>query len=365
MATAQRITRDGKTYYRVQIRRPTKGITLDEYFATKRAADKFLRDVTKAIDEGKPITQNVRSRATFADAVETFLADPASKKTRKGEDLKDRAWQTIHERVRWLSENVFRDVYLKHLTWDVVDQKLSQAASDRKWSSATRYRYETCLSRFLDYCRKNQWVALNVIANRDRINKTEQRQRTFTTDEWSRLLDAADERRDMLGMFLRLAWATGCRKSELLRLRWVDVEPVEQEGLGAKLEIRDTKNHEDRTVFIDPDLYRLLQAHEQEYRIASSPLLFPSRTRNGTYAVHLAFDAARKAAKLDKPDERHGEILSIHHIRHSWATRLGDSKASLAQLMAAGGWKTPGMAARYMKVKATQAAEAALLLAGK
>ena len=67
---------------------------------------------------------------------------------------------------------------------------------------------------------------------------------------------------------------------------------------------------------------------------------------------------------LDQSDEKYGEVPSIHHIRHTWATRLGDSGATLAQLMAAGGWRTAGMAMRYMRRKETQAAEAAALLVG-
>ncbi len=55
----------------------------------------------------------------------------------------------------------------------------------------------------------------------------------------------------------------------------------------------------------------------------------------------------------------------MHHIRHSRATRLGDSGASLAQLMSAGAWRTSTQAERYMKQKETQAAEAAVLLVGK
>ena len=79
--------------------------------------------------------------------------------------------------------------------------------------------------------------------------------------------------------------------------------------------------------------------------------------------LRKAGSAAREAAGIDKPDEKYGETLTIHHIRHTWATALGDSGATLAQLMAAGGWKTATVAMRYMKRKETQSAEAARLLA--
>jgi len=267
--------------------------------------------------------------------------------------------------MKWLSRECFGNVLLKNLSWELIDAKLKQQTKKRNWAPASRYRYETTLSRFLDYCRTQGWVSHNVMADQDRLNDAGKRERTYTDEEWQTLLNTADDLGGMLSMFLRLAWETGCRKSELLTLRWVDVEPVDYEGLGASLSLRDTKNREPRKAFISDKTYQLLKAHEQEHKRSSSLLVFPSRNRNGLYGVDAEFRDARRKAKLDQPDTKHGEMLTLHAIRHTWATRLGDNGASLAQLMAAAGWKTPGMAERYMHRKETQAAEAAILLLGK
>jgi|TARA_B100002003_G_scaffold51277_1_gene46498 integrase len=363
MVTPRRIQKSGKTYYRVQIRRPTKGITVDEHFSTKRAADRFIREVESAISDGKPIVQNVRQRESFAGALDAYLADPQAMETRKGKPLRPSSRKDRIERLRWLSKNCFGQVLLKRLTWQHIDDVLTETKIRLTWAPATRYRYESALSRFLDYASKRGWVAYNVAKDQDRLNITGARNRTYTDDEWRRLVQAAEARGDMLAMFLRLSWATGARKSELLRLRWLDVEPIEHDTLGARIEIRDTKNDEDRDVFITDSLYKLLQAHEQQFRKPSSDLVFPSRVKRGRYQVNGPFQEARLAAGLEV-DEKHGETLTIHHIRHTWATRLGERGASLAQLMAAGGWRTPGMVARYMKSKAAQSAEAAVLLSG-
>lgn len=365
MATPQRITKDGKVYFRVQIRRPSKGITLDEYFTSKRAADAFLRRVQRAIEDGVPITQNVRSRETFHDAAEAFLDDAASSKTTKGVDLKPSAKRSLHERVHWLDRELFGEVLLKHLDWPLVDAKLDEQTKARDWSSASRYRYETALSRLLDFCKRKGWVASNVLHGQQRLNQTNKRRRTFTDAEWTKLLEVADQRDDMLAMFLRLAWATGLRKSELQRLRWLDVEPIEHDRLGARIEVRDTKNHEDRIVFIDKDLCRLLEAHRQRFAKPTSLLVFPARIHTAVWSVDPAFSEARRAAKLHEPDARYGEVLGLHHVRHSWASRLGDRGASLAQMMSSGGWKTPGMVSRYMRRTESQSMEAATLLVPK
>ncbi len=364
MARAQKVTRDGRQYYRVQIRRPTRGVKLDEYFPTKRAADKFIRDVERAIEDGRPIAQNVEARETFADALAAYLDDPAGMTTAKGRALKPSAARDRRHRLLWLSRECFGAMHLHRLDWPHVDAKLAEKARAKGWSSATRYRYETQLSRFLDYCRRKGWVASNVMVDRDRLNETSARRRVFTDDEWGRLLEAADRAGGMLPMFLRLAWETGCRKSELVKLRWVDVEFIDHDRLGASIDVLDAKNHEDRRVFVSKDCATLLRSHEQEFRRESSALVFPSRTRAGQFTPDEPFRQARAAAGLDAPDEKFGEVLTIHHIRHTWATRLGERGASLAQLMAAGGWKTAAMAMRYMKRKDAQAMEAAAMLAG-
>lgn len=365
MATAQTIKKDGRTLYRVQIRRPTKGIKIDKYFDKKREADAYIREVEHAIKNGSPIAENVQGRKRFSDALNAFLEDPDAYKTPKGRQLKASAQKDRKNRLKWLSKHCFGDVVLKNLTWDLIDRKLKQQAQDRDWSPASRYRYETTLSRFLDYCKKQGWVSHNVMVDQERLNDSDRRERTYSDAEWRSLLEAADDAGGMIGMFLRLAWDTGARKGELLNLRWVDVEATDQKGLGAKLHLTDTKNREPRMVFISEDTYQLLQAHQQQYRIPSSALVFPARTTNGLWGVDSCFRDVRRKAGLAEPDERYGEVLTIHHIRHTWATRLGDSGVSLAQLMAAAGWKTPGMAERYMKRKESQSAEAALLLFGE
>jgi hypothetical protein len=95
-------------YYRVQIRRPTKGVHVDEYFTTKRAADAFIRRLEHDIAEGRPVAENTRSRETFSEAVTAYLADPAALTTSKGRALKPSAAKDRQNRLQWLSRECFR-----------------------------------------------------------------------------------------------------------------------------------------------------------------------------------------------------------------------------------------------------------------
>ena len=141
MAKPQRIKRDGKTYYRVQIRRPKKGINLDEYFSTKRAADRFLRQTEHAIDEGRPISQNVLSSETFEDAVKIYVEDPDAYKTPRRRTLKPSAQKDRKNRTLWLAKHCFGSILLKNITWEHIDKVLSKRSKERSWSPASRYRY--------------------------------------------------------------------------------------------------------------------------------------------------------------------------------------------------------------------------------
>ena len=364
MAQPQQVMRAGRVYYRVQIRRPSRGVTVDEYFPTKRLAERFLRSVELAIEEGRPVTENVASHETFSAAVEAYLNDPKGMLTANGRPLKPSTIRDRHVRMNCLVRECFSSVQLRRLDWYQIDRVFSERSAALNWSSATRYRYETQLSRFFDYCQAKGWVAANVLKGQQRLNETSARRRIFSDGEWRALLICADKQGGMLSMFLRLAWETGCRKSELLGLRWVDVTFTPDGDLGAEIDILDAKNHEDRRVYASQDCAQRLRLHAREYRRSDSPLIFPSRTRNGRFSVDTPFRRVRTEAGLDKPDEKFNEVLTVHHIRHTWATRLGERGVTLAMLMSAGGWKTAGMAMRYMRRTDALSREAAKLLTG-
>ena len=103
MATPQRITRDEKTYYRVRIRRPKKGVNVDEYFSTKKEADQFIREVDAATREGRSVVENNATLTTFDDLVEKYLAAPIL-------DRKRRPLKPSAVRDRQIRANVLRRI---------------------------------------------------------------------------------------------------------------------------------------------------------------------------------------------------------------------------------------------------------------
>jgi len=306
MAKPTLIEKDGRRYYRVRIRRPTKGINVDEYFPTKRAAEALIRE----IDLGRTTTKSNATADTLSGLADAYLNEPFL--DRKKRPLKPSVVKDRRVRVNVL-RRLFGDMRLKHMTPETIDARLSSAG----WGSVNRYRYEVALSRMLAFAKQRGMVAENIMTRFERAENVDRKcKRTYTSAEWTALLDAADASGGMIGFFLRLAWATGCRKGELLALRWADVSLVDdREGIAACVYIRDPKNRQPRTVFLRPTIYRLLLAHEQEYRRSSDPKVFPSRLSSTLYSADAPFQDARATAGLDGPDDRYGENLTIHAIR--------------------------------------------------
>jgi integrase len=346
------IPRQEGIYWRVRIRRPAKGVNINERFKSGDEARRYIdTTVLPLLSKGEiPLSSNSR-RVTFDKLTELYLAAPMRDMTGRRE-LKPSSVSERKGRIAVL-KRLFGSYKLNALTPALIEREIKRQG----WGHQNRQKYEVVLNQLFEWGRTEEGgkiVAANPMKSVKRAQGSSKKlRRVYTPEEWKTLLDKADEETVPLGLFLRLLRATGFRKSELRGLLWEDVKESDREGLGASLHIPDSKSGSPRTVFIKPDLYKLLQAHEQQYRRDDEPRVF-------RLEVDDAFRRVRKAAKLDQPD-KNGEFLTVHAIRRTFATELGKRGATLAQMRAAGGWKTAEQAMRYMQVDEDLAAEAALL----
>ena len=141
-----------------------------------------------------------------------------------------------------------------------------------------------------------------------------------------RLLDAAAHH---LRPLLAFAMDTGGRRSELLKLDWLNVD------LDRKVVIfTETKNGEDRTV-------RLTERALDVLKALGPMKLGPVFTFNGNPIkdVKGAFDTARRAA--GKEDSR------FHDLRYTFASRLVQKGVPIYDVMHLTGHKSMAMVQRY------------------
>ena len=152
------------------------------------------------------------------------------------------------------------------------------------------------------------------------------RDRFLTEEEFRRLGRVLDEAETCKGVSvhavaaIRLLLLTGCRKGEILNLRWSEVDLEANE-----LRVPDTKTGP-RTISLSPEAVGVLAAIP---RVAGNPFVIPGRIKG------------KAMRNLNDPweivCERAGlEDLRIHDARHSYASRalaLGESLPMIGRLL--------------------------------
>ena len=154
------------------------------------------------------------------------------------------------------------------------------------------------------------------------------RERFLTDTEFARLGRVLEEMVEsgtvspLAAAAIRLLMLTGCRKSEILTLRWSDVDLD-----AGEIHLADAKSGS-RAVQLAPTAARLLEALP---RRQDSPWVFPGNDGDGRYSgsgLDHAWRAVRAAAGL--------EDVRLHDLRHSFASRalaLGETLPVIGKLL--------------------------------
>ena len=183
--------------------------------------------------------------------------------------------------------------------------------------------------------------------------KERKRERFLTDEEFNRLgqvlaeVETKDGASAHAVAAIRLLMLTGCRKGEILTLRWEDVDLEANE-----LRLRDSKTGP-RTVPMAPSTARLLAGLP---RFAGNPWVIPGK-KPGTHRRNLddLWKTVRLRAGLDD--------VRLHDIRHSFASRalaLGESLPMIAKLL---GHTQVQTTARYAHLARDSVQESAVRIA--
>jgi integrase len=245
---------------------------------------------------------------TLADLLEAYTRD----------HLPQKAPQTQYQE-RLFYRKVAQD--LGDIPLDRLSPLILRAWRDRfrpYYKPNTIRRYMISLSAVLtagveDY----GWISTHPLRKVRKPAEPPGRDRCLTPDEQTRLLASCQvSRNPHLHVIVVLALATGARKNELLQRLWSEVDLVR--GL---LSIPLAKNGDRRAVPLVAHAVTLLEAHAVG---RSSRWVFPRADGIKPVSITSAWRYACVRAGI--------EDLHVHDLRHSCATYLAMSGASLAEI---------------------------------
>jgi integrase/recombinase XerD len=168
-------------------------------------------------------------------------------------------------------------------------------------------------------------------------------------DEVTRLFDAAPTDRDRT--LLRTDYALGLRISELVALRLDDIDA----GRGLVV-VRQGKGAKDRLVPLSPRLLEELRDYWRCYR--PRPWLFAG-ARPG---AHLSVGGVQRLVRRVAQRAGLGKPLSLHTLRHSYATHLLEAGCDLLTIQRLLGHKDLKTTSRYLHVSTQHLGRAPSLL---
>ena len=312
-------------------------------FDTMQAAKDWAADLERDIRDRRTNPHALGNRKRLMDAVDTYLPKIEGSKN----------YKNTNRLLLW-----WKDKLGTALLSDLTAIGIDQALDGLSCQDPTKNRYLGALSGCLTFVSKSpyQWMPNgNPCRDVSRKSENKPRSRILTKPEFNTLLKHVSSstktaRERQLPVYLKLAYATGRRRGELLKLRWVDYDAGE-----GVLYLMDTKTGDDQVAPLDAKTIKMLDKHRVDFDDGKNPYMFPGRLRNrATDFDELIRDAMRE---LFKPD-RKGEMPVLHTIRHTVATELGDGGATEAQIMSVTGHKSSASVNRYVK-KTVEAARTA------
>ena len=157
-------------------------------------------------------------------------------------------------------------------------------------------------------------------------NRERKRERFLTDEEFRRLGRVLDEAETCKGVSvhavaaIRLLLLTGCRKGEILNLRWSEVDLE-----AGELRLPDTKTGP-RTISLSPEAASVLRRIP---RLADNPFVIPGKIRGKAMRnLNDPWDIVCERAGLTD--------MRLHDCRHSYASRalaLGESLPMIGKLL--------------------------------
>jgi len=239
------------------------------------------------------------------------------------------------------------------MAWATAASQLWSALAPRTWN-----RHLATVGSFLAWCRRHGWPARNLQLRADRRAAAEDDTRAIPLPELERLWARADIPLRERALW-RLLYDSAARADEVLGLDVPDLDLANRQAR-ARVKGGHTRPLHFQTAAAR-QLARLTAGRQ------AGPVFLTTR-RAGTHRVMAAADLDPASGRARLSYEMAGQLFkryaggkTLHQLRHSRLTHLGEANVSAPLLMAISGHKRLATLQRY--VKPSQAAVAALMAA--
>ena len=330
MATIRkRVGKNGRQTYQVQVR--VKGYpTQSKTFTLRKQAEQWARQTEAAIDEGRHFTKAEAKKHTLAEAIDRYINKVLPSK-------RDKANQG--RQLQWWREQ-FGNRLLADLTPALLSEYKERLSSQithrgKQRSPASVNRYLAVLSHLFSVAVTEWgWLEDNPLRKVRKLKEPKGRIRFLSDSERYRLLETCQKSMNTaLYPIVVLALSTGARKSEIMSLRWRDVDLTEGRAI-----VYETKNNETKSLPITGKALNLLKEHGKVRRL-DTELVFPNKSGENPINIAKAWHTALENAEI--------EDFRFHDLRHTAASYLAMNGATLAEIAEVLGHKTLEMVKRY------------------
>ncbi len=288
----------------------------------RQDALKFLSIKKAEVAQG--VYVELKTKPVLFEKLVSAFIDGYSKTNKK-------SWARDVTSCKVLSE-YFGGKRLSQITPWLVDKYKSKRLKDvsrRKGtvSKATINRELACLKKMLSYAVGEKWLASNPLSGYKLFREVQNRVRFVSPVEFKKVYNQAAV---TLKPILLIAYNTGMRRGEILKLKWADVDFP-----GRLILVTDPKNSEPRQITMNDECHSTLLS----LRIEAQGEHVISLEGRPVKTFHTAFKAAVRRSGV--------QPFTFHDLRHTYASNLAMAGVDIATVQELLGHKSINMTKRY------------------
>jgi len=325
----------GPYQWRALIRRtgyPTQSRT----FETKDEAIAWARDIESSMDKSIFVDRSKAERTTFNEAIDWHLKNITPR--HKGSDSESMRLKRFQREESKLCAYAMANLKPDHFE-DYRDRRLKIV------KPGTVTRELNLLHAVFKHSARRLALLENPLTEVKRPKVYDERDVRFHDDEEERLMNALSTcRNPYIRPAVVLALETAMRRSELLSLKWNDIDLR-----NATAKLHDTKNGESREVPLSKNALKTLKELKREQDEDTVVSLDLRVLKTSANSLKHSFQRARARAEM--------EHFNFHDLRHEAVSRLFERGWEAIKVAAVSGHKDMQSLKRYANFKAKDLAK--------